>query len=177
MSGITIKRKCLLIYHIQYQRISILSLVSITLVFSSLFLDLPLAYSQKFYHISSWVEYGIKEPSLSLPSGIAIDPSSGNVYVADTANNRIQVFSSNGTYITEWGRYGRSEVEMRFPADIVIAPSSDYMLIADTGNSRILVFHLHSPISDEGFPREEGEEISSGNDSGNQTMFSGFLRD
>ena len=31
--------------------------------------------------------------SLNHPEGIAVDSSSGNVYVADTANNRIQVFS------------------------------------------------------------------------------------
>ena len=37
------------------------------------------------------------------PEGIAVDSSSGNVYVADTENNRIQVFSSNGTFITKWG--------------------------------------------------------------------------
>ena len=38
----------------------------------------------------------------SSPFGIATD-SSGNVYVADTDNNRIQKFTSNGTYILEWG--------------------------------------------------------------------------
>ena len=111
-------------------------------------------------------------PLTSLP-GIAVDPSSGNVYVADTANNRIQVFSNDGIYISNWGKYGHSEVGMRFPADIVIDPSSDNMLVTDTGNSRILVFHSHSPISDEAFPSEE-EEIS-GNDTGDQTPFSGFL--
>ena len=36
------------------------------------------------------------------PNGIAVD-SSGNVYVADADNNRIQKFNSNGTFITKWG--------------------------------------------------------------------------
>ena len=48
--------------------------------------------------------------SFNSPTGIAIDPSSGNVYVADTANNRIQVFSSNGTFISKWGKYGIGKV-------------------------------------------------------------------
>ena len=36
------------------------------------------------------------------PWGIAVD-SSGNVYVADTWNHRIQKFDSNGKFITMWG--------------------------------------------------------------------------
>ena len=39
---------------------------------------------------------------LNSPAGIAVDQE-GNVYVADTANNRIQVFSSNGTFISKLG--------------------------------------------------------------------------
>ena len=36
------------------------------------------------------------------PSGIYVD-GSGNVYVVDSGNNRIQEFSSDGTFITKWG--------------------------------------------------------------------------
>ena len=39
--------------------------------------------------------------------GIAFD-SSGNLYVADTDNNRIQKFDSNGNFITKWGSFGCS---------------------------------------------------------------------
>ena len=49
------------------------------------------------------------------PEGIAVDPSSGNVYVADTANNRIQVFSSNGTFISKWGKYGAGDGSFNSP--------------------------------------------------------------
>ena len=96
--------------------------------------------------------------------------------MADTGNNRIQVFSNDGTYISRWGEFGRSEVGMRLPADIVIEPSSNNMLVTDTGNSRVLLFHSNSTISGEAFLSEEEEEEISGNDSaGNQTAFSGFL--
>ena len=94
MSNDSIKEKFLLNYHLRYRRrVSILFLISITLVFSPLYL-LPLAYSQEFSFIPIFRESGIPEARLSGPAGIAIDPSSGNVYVADTANNRIQVFSN-----------------------------------------------------------------------------------
>ena len=38
----------------------------------------------------------------STPEGVATD-SAGNVYVADTDNNRIQKFGSTGTFLTKWG--------------------------------------------------------------------------
>lgn len=40
------------------------------------------------------------------PTDVAVDPLSGNVYVVNTGNNRIQEFTSNGTYITSWGEEG-----------------------------------------------------------------------
>jgi tripartite motif-containing protein 71 len=123
--------------------------------------------------ITKWGGYGRGNGSFNHPEGITIDPSSGNVYVADTANSRIQVFSNDGTFITKWGGYGRSEVGIRSPADIAIDSTLDNMLVSDTGNSRILVFRSHSSINDEAFPSEE--EVISGNDTGNQTVFSGFL--
>jgi DNA-binding beta-propeller fold protein YncE len=37
------------------------------------------------------------------PSGIAVDQSTGDVYVADSANNRVQEFAEDGTFIRTWG--------------------------------------------------------------------------
>ena len=50
-------------------------------------------------------DMGVLMVRLKSPEGIAVDHV-GNVYVADTGNNRIQVFSSNGTFISKWGEYG-----------------------------------------------------------------------
>jgi DNA-binding beta-propeller fold protein YncE len=33
---------------------------------------------------------------------VAVDSASGNVYVADSSNDRIQKFTSNGKFITMW---------------------------------------------------------------------------
>jgi len=40
------------------------------------------------------------------PRGIAVDSATHEVYVADTWNNRIQKFDSNGTFILKWGEPG-----------------------------------------------------------------------
>jgi aldose sugar dehydrogenase len=135
----TINKNSLFNYHIRY-RVIILFLVSIALVSSSSYV-LPLAYSQEFYPLIEWGKYGIEAgSSFKSPEGIAVDPSSGNVYVADTANNRIQVFSSNGTLISEWGSYGNINGRLRSPEGIAVDPSSGNVYVADTVNNRIQVF-------------------------------------
>ncbi len=139
MNSNAIKEESLLNYHIQYRRVSILFLISITLVFSPAYL-LPLAYSQELSYVSTEDRSGIGETDLSLPAGITVDSSSGNVYVADTANNRIQVFSSNGTFISTWGRYGTANGTFNQPAGITVDSSSGNVYVADTDNHRIQVF-------------------------------------
>jgi hypothetical protein len=149
------KEKTFLNYHIQYTRISVLLLISISLVSSSSLYLLPLAYSQEFYYSLSWP--GRTDGRLLGPEGIAVDSSSGNVYVADTANNRIQVFSSNGTFISKWGGYGSGNGTLRFPTDIAVDSSSGNVYVADTANNRISAFTSRSPISNVAFSSEDGE--------------------
>ncbi|KKR06865.1 MAG: NHL repeat containing protein [Candidatus Peregrinibacteria bacterium GW2011_GWC2_39_14] len=70
--------------------------------------------------------------------GIAID-SSGNVYVVERNNNRVQKFDSNGTYITQWGSYGSGDGQFDSPAGIDI-DSSGNVYVVDSGNYRIQKF-------------------------------------
>jgi DNA-binding beta-propeller fold protein YncE len=99
---------------------------------------LPFAYSEEFYHISNLSGVGPENGQLSQPSSITIDQK-GNVYVADTANNRIQVFSSNGTFISKWGGYGSVNGALRNPQGIAIDQKGN-VYVADTANNRIQVF-------------------------------------
>jgi glucose/arabinose dehydrogenase/sugar lactone lactonase YvrE len=115
----------------------VLFLVSITLVSSTSIL--PLAYSQGSSGIPRWNQSGEGVPRLSLPSGITVDASSGNVFVADTANNRIQLFTSNGTFLTQWGEYGDEDGAFRSPEGIAVDQEGN-VYVADTENNRIQLF-------------------------------------
>jgi uncharacterized protein (TIGR03437 family) len=87
--------------------------------------------------------------SLANPSGLALD-SSGNLYIADTNNNKIRVVSSTGIINTAAGNGSLgfagdnslpSQAEFRFPFGLSF-DSSGRLLVADTGNERIRAIQL-----------------------------------
>ncbi len=73
------------------------------------------------------------------PGGIAVDLS-GNVYVADSQNNRIQKFDNNGKFITTWGSYGFGDGKFRIAADVAVDPAGTFVYAVDKGNDRIQKF-------------------------------------
>ena len=52
--------------------------------------------------VTKWGSYGSGDGQFNGPRAVAMD-GSGNVYVADQGNNRIQKFDGNGTFLTKWG--------------------------------------------------------------------------
>ena len=72
------------------------------------------------------------------PFGIAID-SSGNAYVSDVENNRIQKFKKDGTFIRTWGTEGSANGQFNAPFGVGIDSSSN-VYVTDSGNNRIQKF-------------------------------------
>ena len=56
---------------------------------------------QQYSFVRKWGSQGAGDGQFDSPRGIAID-AAGNVYVADTDNDRVQKFSNNGGLITQW---------------------------------------------------------------------------
>jgi len=81
---------------------------------------------------------GSGEGQFSYPRGVAVD-SSGNVYVADTNNNRIQKLSPNLNYLTNWGNSGSGDGQFSGPYGVAV-DSSGNVYVADSGNDRIQKF-------------------------------------
>ena len=88
--------------------------------------------------VNAWGSKGSDEGQFLEPAGVAVD-SSGNVYVSDFSNNRIQKFTSNGTFITKWGSPGSGEGQFNRPENVAV-DSSGNVYVGDTGNNRIQVF-------------------------------------
>lgn len=70
-------------------------------------------------------------------AGIAID-ASGNVWVADYGNSRIQEFTENGSYIQKFGSEGAGNGQFKGPTNIAFSGGKVY--VTDSGNNRVQKF-------------------------------------
>ncbi len=86
-----------------------------------------------------WGSYGSGNGQFTYPTDIAID-SSGNVYVVDSNNNRIQKFDSSGNYIAQWGSLGSSIGQLTLPSAIAI-DCFDNIYVAEPGHNRVIKFN------------------------------------
>ena len=75
------------------------------------------------------------------PHGIALD-SGGNVYVADTANHRVQKLDAEGNVLTTWGGLGTEPGQLDRPVAIAVNDSANMVYVSDSGNQRVQVFTL-----------------------------------
>ncbi len=81
---------------------------------------------------------GTRQAQLSGPSGTFLDVD-GNLWVADTNNNRVQKYDSAGTFALAIGGFG-SPTQLNQPWSLVVADDGT-IFIADTWNHRIMKFN------------------------------------
>ena len=82
---------------------------------------------------------------LNQPADIAVDPSNGDIYIADGyGNHRVVVFNSSGTYLRQWGSVG--EGPGQFAAGdgghphCVVLGNDGLVYVCDRGQDRVQVF-------------------------------------
>lgn len=90
--------------------------------------------------VTEWGSLGSDPGQFYDAQGIAVSPITGNVYVSDNGNNRIQEFTSNGTFITQWGSEGSDPGQFEGPAGIAVDPNTGNVYVADYCNGSIQEF-------------------------------------
>jgi len=85
------------------------------------------------------------EPGQTLnPGGLATHFETGRLYVADTDNNRIQVFDENGVFVKAFGKKGSGPGQFEGPRSIAVdnsaGPDNGDVYVVDSGNGRIQRF-------------------------------------
>ncbi|MEZ4517692.1 MAG: TIGR03663 family protein [Chloroflexota bacterium] len=81
--------------------------------------------------------------SLAAPRNVAVAPD-GEIYVADSGNNRVQVFDSNGQFLREWGSSGTNPGQFNEPWGLVV--DNEFVYVADTWNHRIQKFSREGDV-------------------------------
>ncbi|MGA2321542.1 MAG: 6-bladed beta-propeller [Solirubrobacteraceae bacterium] len=72
------------------------------------------------------------------PAAVALDDQ-GNVYVADTGNDRVVELSTGGSQLTEWGSRGTGDGRFRSPRGIAV-DAAGRVYVLDSENNRVEVF-------------------------------------
>lgn len=88
--------------------------------------------------LAHWGSHGSGPGQFDRPQGVAAD-ASGNVYVTDTYNHRVQVFDNDGTFLLEWGGYGFGPGQFYRPMGIGVAADGK-IYVGDTWGGRVQVF-------------------------------------
>ena len=76
------------------------------------------------------------------PLGVALD-NAGNVYVADTGNNRIQKFTFEGDFLAAWASFVPGNGGF-WPYGLTVDGRGN-LYVADMDSSRVLVFANPNP--------------------------------
>lgn len=80
----------------------------------------------------------IGQGMLHHPAGVARDPASGRIYVADRGENNIKVYTDGGEHVLTFGEFGEGEGQLNGPTYVTWKEGRLY--VTDTLNSRIQVF-------------------------------------
>ena len=80
------------------------------------------------------------------PCGVTVD-GEGNILVADTSNNHIQKFTTEGQFLTAVGKYGSGPLQFCGLTDIAFNTINNKVYVADSSNNRIQVLNSNLTFS------------------------------
>jgi subtilisin family serine protease len=89
---------------------------------------------------SSFGAWGTGNGQFVGPSDAEVHASSGDIWVADRANHRIQKFNSKGEYLSKFGSEGTGTGQFKSPVGVTIDQKGN-IWVADSGNARLQKFN------------------------------------
>jgi ABC-type Fe3+ transport system permease subunit/DNA-binding beta-propeller fold protein YncE len=88
--------------------------------------------------LGSFGQLGDGPGEFSRAEGLGID-GEGRIYVADSCNHRVEIFSGEGKFLRAYGRAGTGAGQLSYPYDVQVDPSG-LQFVCEFGNSRVQIF-------------------------------------
>ena len=83
--------------------------------------------------VLQWGSSGAGSGQFNEPEGVAVN-ASGEVYVADASNNRIQKFDNVGNFLLEWGGTGSGNGQFQRPTGVAVDAAGNVYVAENTGD-------------------------------------------
>ncbi|MDQ6672882.1 MAG: NHL repeat-containing protein, partial [Chloroflexota bacterium] len=86
------------------------------------------------------------------PRGLAVDPTSGEIWIADTKQSDIQIIKADCTPVAQFGTLGTGLANFNWPYSVAIRHSDGIAWIADTVNNRVVSYKVSTRTAISSFP-------------------------
>ncbi|HVU35120.1 MAG TPA: hypothetical protein VHE61_16925 [Opitutaceae bacterium] len=91
--------------------------------------------------VAAWGQTGNGMVEFNSPYGIAVDPTSHDLYVAERGNDRIQRITNTGQFVMAWGGMGTAPGQLEAPIGVA-ADAAGNVYVVDHDNNRVQKFHV-----------------------------------
>lgn len=84
---------------------------------------------------------GFDNAHFNSPQGSPAVDAAGYVYISDTDNGRVQIFTPGGAYAGSFGSPGTGNYQFHCPTGVAIGPSNGFLYVTDRCNQRVKVYN------------------------------------
>ncbi|KAL9984456.1 hypothetical protein ACROYT_G006749 [Oculina patagonica] len=81
-----------------------------------------------YKHVFTFGSRGSGSGQFILPHGISVNENTDRIAVADSGNNRVQIFSADGSYLREFGQKGIKAERLRDPRSVAFTKNGDVIV-------------------------------------------------
>jgi DNA-binding beta-propeller fold protein YncE len=96
-------------------------------------------FTREGEYAGSFGSHGSGAGQFGSPTEIVADPGTGDLFVVDGGNERVEEFNPAGKFLTEWGAYGSGEGEFSGISGLAISASGT-IYTSETGGDRVQEF-------------------------------------
>lgn len=94
--------------------------------------------TDSYIFVLMWGSEGTGDHQFAYPRGAAVD-ATGDIYVVDSGNSRVQKFAPDSTLIAKWGTEGSGDGQFLLPAAVAVDGAGN-IFVTDSGNDRVQKF-------------------------------------